>query len=89
MPLMQMLRVEALERKIPGVLFPLGCTSSRLGSVWFTFFFFFLEKGHLVGGKMWERNRISGMVWFHGLVCNKLDKWYVFSCFILRVIMAR
>ena len=34
----------------------------------------FLEKGRLVGGKMWERNGISGMVWFHGLVCNKLDQ---------------
>ena len=34
----------------------------------------FLEKGRLVGGKMWERNGTSGMVWFHGLVCNKLDQ---------------
>ena len=33
--------VEALERKIPGVLFPLGCTSSRLSSFLFTFFLCF------------------------------------------------
>ena len=59
MPQMQMLRVEALERNIPGFLFLLGCISSRLGSFWFTFFFFYVSGEGSLGwwenvGKEWD-----------------------------------
>lgn len=58
MPLIRMPMIEALERKIPGVRFPLGPTSSRLGLVRFSFLYFvsfsgnvqlFDEKGKVIG----------------------------------------
>ena len=73
---MRMARVEALGRKIPGLRFLLGRTFFRLGLFWVDLVFFVFVL--LLEWAVWLLRKcekgIRGMVCFHGLVCNKMNK---------------